>query len=83
MIRFFDAFRRWCEENGIRSDDIEVTIAPLTLQSASRFETAWYRETRNLTMRPAAHQMPTSGHVYGIPFHYRRPGGFPFDDTRK
>ncbi len=73
MIKMFAEFRRWCVENNVQADQIEIAITPKTMASAAEFEAAWYRETRGLTMRPANYQLPTEGHMYGIPFRYRRP----------
>ena len=73
MIRMFDAFRRWCAENNVPADQIEITVKPLSASVAAKFEAAWHNETRLLTMRPADSQMPTAGHIYSVPFRYERP----------
>jgi hypothetical protein len=75
MIRMFATFHHWCRENGIACDQIEITINPLTADSAARFEAAWSSEMRGLTLNPAASDLPTAGKIYSIPFRYRRPFG--------
>lgn len=73
MIKMFAAFHHWCRENGIASDQIHITVTPLTTAAAAGFEAAWNDEMRGLTLTPAASQLPTEGKIYNIPFRYRRP----------
>lgn len=84
MIRMFDAFRKWCDQNGVPSHDIEITVSPRTNDTARRLEAAWHQEMSNLTVHPASNQIPTAGKIYSIPFRYRRPFETerPFGDTK-
>jgi hypothetical protein len=84
MIRMFDTFRRWCTENGVPSDQIEITVTPLGVEAAGRFETAWFYEMQKLTVRPSVTELPAAGRIYDIPFRYKRPRGpdSPFGNTK-
>lgn len=72
MFKMFAAFQSYCEENNIPSEDMQITITAKKPEAAVRFEIAWERNIRSLSVNGSAGEVPAVRFIYGIPFEYKR-----------
>lgn len=71
MIEVFAAFRKWCDQNMIPADQIQLNIVPLSADAAARFTNAWRNEMAARRQYPDNYELHVTGDCFGVPFEYK------------